>query len=541
VRTRAAAWDTPAHVLILFLAFGVPLAMGTVTVPSILAFEWLVLVLVLYWIVRSVWLPPAYVDVPTGNDAAGSGGRRSLRLFGHPLARTRVGVPVALFILLVLLQLVPFPPALIRLLSPSTARLYGESLPGYGTSEGVDFANFGSFLLGPGSEAVPDRILTAPGDLPVDLDARGASLRTLSIYPYATVRQLFVFLALLGLFLVTANAFRSHRKILLALRATVLFGFAYALFGIVQRLSWNGKIFWFVPVVPEASPFGSFVNHNHFAALLAMIVPIATGMLMDEARQLVPRGGDARLRGRGRTPGIFAAHGPEPFARLLLAAFVVGVMIGAIVLSASRGAVLALAGGFVFYGGALVVQGRIGRTEAAVGALLIFLAVAISAWLGIGPLAEKIYAIGNVETEPSLLSRVVGWQWTVRIIGDFPLFGTGLGTFPQAWTRYYPPGTAVVWLEAHNDYLQLLSETGVIGFVIFAAAFGIFVWRYILPGILRSTGSDTYVIHGVALGITAIALHSIVDFPLQINGCAAMFVVLAGLLVAYRNRLEAAA
>jgi O-antigen ligase len=536
-----ASSDAPAQALILLLVFATPLALGTVHLPVVMAFQWLVLVLVLLWVVRLVWVPPAYVDSP--GVRADVPGRSLFRIFGHQLVSTRLGIPILLFAALVLLQLVPVPPSLMRLLSPSTARLYEDSLPGYGSEEGVEFSGLGSFLLGPGNDAVVQRILETPGELPLDLASSGNNLRTISVYPFATLRQLFVFLTFAGLFLVTVNVFRSRARIEAILRAIVLYGFAYALFGIVQRLSWNGKIFWIFSVDQGASPFGSFINHNHFAALLAMIVPVATGMLMDEARQLT-----AGRSGAGEPPparrgmaALIALHGPEPFARLFLAAFVVAVIVAAIVLSASRGAVLALGTAFLFYGGALVAQGRIRRPEAVVGIILLAVAAALSIWLGVGPLAEKIYAIGSVETEPSLFSRIVGWRWTMKIISDHPVLGTGLGTFPQAWARYYPPGTAAVWSEAHNDYLQLFSESWIVGFVIFVAAFAIFIWRYLLPGILLGGRGERYAMHGVAVGITTIALHSVVDFPLQINGCAVLFVVLSSLLIAHRLRMEAAA
>jgi O-antigen ligase len=225
----------------------------------------------------------------------------------------------------------------------------------------------------------------------------------------------------------------------------------------------------------------------------------------------------------------------------MLAGFVVAVMAAALAFSASRGAALALAAAVVLYGGALAAQGRVGRWEGVSAVILIAFAAGLSLWLGAGPLAEKLRAIGEIEHEPSLLSRVTGWQWTVKIITDHPLVGTGLGTFAEAWSRYYPPGTAGVWHEAHNDYLQLLSETGAAGFVIFLAATGMFAWRYLLAGVLGRKRGDPYAIHGVAIGLISAALHSVVDFPLQITACAALFVSLAGLLVAWRHRPEAQA
>lgn len=522
----AAVWfDAALEGTVLFLVFATPLALGTVHVATVSAFEWMVLLLVLLFVLRSVWLPP---DLPA-QEAGGvqdAGGRRGWRLFGHPVARTGLGVPIALFVALVLAQLVPLPPSILRALSPAAAGIDASSLPGWGTRSGVDFARLGSSLLGEGHDAAVGRILGATGSLPIEGTVSSGDLRMLSVYPFATFNRLLVFLTLLALFVVSVNVFRKRERIGSALRWIVLFGFALSIFGIVQRLSWNGRIFWVFPVDPEASPFGPFVNHNHFAAFLAMLVPVATGMLMDEARRL-----SYSTTARSST---FAIHGPEPFARLLLAAFVVAVMAGALVLSASRGAVLALGAAFLLYGGALLVQRRVSRPEALVAVVLLVASVALSAWLGVGPLAQKLKAIGETDTEPSLLSRVVGWQWTMSIVGDFPLLGTGLGTFAEAWKHYYPPGTSAVWHEAHNDYLQLLSETGALGFVIFVAALAIFAWKYMLPGILSSRRSEPYTVHGIVAGLMAVALHSIVDFPLQINACAVLFVVLSSALVAWR-------
>jgi O-antigen ligase len=499
--------------------------MGTVHVTTIAAFQWLTLVLGLVWILRALWVPPKAMHAAAG---------ARFRLFGHPVTATGFGLPVLLFFLLALLQMVPLPPSVIGLVSPATAKLHAESLPAGGADGGPDFSETGSFLLGAGHDGVVEKILQERETLPLELGTEISSYRPLSLYPYATADRLLLFLSLCTLFGVALHVFSTRARIERLLRAVVLFGFALALFGIVQRLSWNGKLFWRIPVDEAASPFGPFINHNHFAALLAMIVPIATGMLMDEARRLFPRRASA-----GKT--ILSVHGPEPFARMLLAAFTVGIMAGAVVLSASRGAVLALVAALVLYGGALVAQGRFGRPETAVAAVLILVALGLSFWLGVGPLAEKLQAIGNVESEPSLFSRVLGYRATIEMIRDFPLLGTGLGTFPQAWKHYYPSGTAAVWHEAHNDYLQLFAEAGGAGFVIFVAAFAIFAWRYLLPGILNGKEAESYAMHGVVVGIVAVALHSLVDFPLQIIGCAVLFVVLSAVAVAYRTQVETAA
>jgi len=531
MRGREAAFDTALLAMILFLVLASPLALGAVHPQIVPIFEWLCLVLVLTFVLRAAWVPP--VHGPAEGPDGGPSPRSRFTLMGHGLVRTGIEIPLLLFVALVAFQLLPIPPSILRLVSPATARLYESSLPGYGSPEGVDFSKVGSFLLGAGHDEVVGRILGSGGAVPVSWGTSASSLRPVSIYPYATLSRLMILLSLLGLFVVSVNTLRGRTIIDRVMRVVVLLGFGLSVFGIVQRLSWNRKIYWLLDVDPGASPFGPFINHNHFAAFLAMIVPVAAGMLMDEARKVAPR------RGPGARPSAFALLGPEPFARMLLAAFVVGVMVGALVLSASRGATLALGASILAYGSYLAFRRGIGRREAVVALVLLVTAGAVSFWLGIGPLAHKLQAIGDVESEPSLLSRIVGWRTTIGIAEGHPLFGTGLGTFSESWSHVYPAGTSSVWHEAHNDYLQLLSETGVAGAVLFVAAFGIFAFRYLRPRLAGSGGDEPYAIHGIAVGIVAVAIHSIVDFPLQINACAILLVVMSSLLIAWRRGAEA--
>ncbi len=535
MRLRAAAFDALLRGGVLFLVIATPLALGTTGDTSQAAFQCLALALGLVWVLRAVWIPPALPRAAFaggGSQAQDPGRGFPLHLFGHRLVRTGLGLPVLLFLAVVAAQLAPLPAPIVRLLSPSTHRLQADSLPGLAAGEAVDFAGMGSFLLGPGHDGVVERILDAPGETPSSLQARASSLRTLSIYPHATVARLALLLCLGILFVVALHAFTRRSQVDRLLRAVVLYGFALAIFGIIQRLSWNGKIYWLLPVDPAASPFGPFVNHNHFAALLVMIVPIATGTLMDEARDVLAGGG-----GRRR----FASLGAEPLARLLLAAFVVGVMASAVVLSASRGAVLALVAALGLHGALLAARRRIGKPEALVALSLVLVALALSFWLGLGPLAGKLRVLGDVEAEPSLFSRLLGWRATLEIISGSPLLGTGLGTFPQAWKQYYPMGTAAVWHEAHNDYLQVLAEAGGIGFAIFAVALGIFAWRHLRPGMLGLGEGRSLAMHGAVTGIVAVALHSFVDFPLQIVGCAVPFVVLSAVVISRQENAEAPA
>jgi len=519
---REAAFDAAIFGLMILIVTGAPLALGAVQPPVVDALEWVCLVLVLVWVVRSVWVAPPR--------DAGSARQSRLSLFGHRLVSSGVELPAVLFAALVAAQLLPLPPAVIRKLSPAAAGVLAASLPGWEAGR-VDFSGTGSFLAGPAGDAVVRRLLDAPGARPEGLEATAAALRPLSIYPYATARRLAIFVSLLGLFVVAVNTLVVGRRVELLTRWLVVLGFAISVFGILQRFSWNGKLYWAIDVDPAAAPFGPFINRNHFGAFVGMIIPVAGGMLLDQTR---------RLAGPEAGRGFFslAAHGSEPFARLLLVSFVVAVMAGALVLSASRGALLALACALALSGTAMALRRRIGRAEAIVILGLVGAAVAVSIWLGVGPLAERLHAFREVESEPSFVSRFVGWRATMGIVAAYPVFGTGLGTFSESWSSVYPAGTSYAWHEAHNDYLQLASETGIAGVLVFLAGAGVFARRYLLPSITGARETESYASRGVGVGVLTVALHSFVDFPLQINACAVLLVTMTGLLVATRLTAE---
>src|SRR5262249_42565980 len=155
-------------------------------------------------------------------------------IFGHRLVASGVEGPAILFALLVALQLVPLPASLVRLVSPSAARLFETSLPGW-ARRGVGFSRARSFLGGAREGAVASRLLDARAVGPGGLGAVSSGRRPLSIYPFATAQRLAVLLALLGLFAVAVNTLGTRRRAELLTRALIVLGFALSVFGVLQK------------------------------------------------------------------------------------------------------------------------------------------------------------------------------------------------------------------------------------------------------------------------------------------------------------------
>ena len=136
-------------------------------------------------------------------------------------------------------------------------------------------------------------------------------------------------------------------------------------------------------------------------------------------------------------------------------------------------------------------------------------------------------------------SRILVWKSIQRNLPDRLWLGSGLGAFEDSFAPHVPPGAARRWDKAHNDYLQLLWETGIVGTVLFLWGCAVFVVRFWWPA-LHARGDPLGMFRtGIAIALLSIAIHSVVDFNLQIGANGFLCALLAGALVAL-HRLAAA-
>jgi O-antigen ligase/tetratricopeptide (TPR) repeat protein len=262
----------------------------------------------------------------------------------------------------------------------------------------------------------------------------------------------------------------------------------------------------------------TFSNPNRFAALMAMAGACAVGMFVAERSRR--RGDGERLGGELRFPrGTI----------WLVAAVVVEI---ALVLTLSRlGIASALVAGLVAI--ALFTGKR--SVWAALAGLLVLLA--ISAALAASPVLAR-YSILFEQELGGAGGRNACWRMAWPAAAGFPVFGSGAGTFGHVFRAYQGPSLPGFYRHAHNDLLELFTDTGLLGFVATAAAV-VFAVKGMLP-LRRSRRPET---RGVAvaalLGLGAVLLHSAADFPLQEPAVALAFSALAG--VAYGTGLRRSA
>jgi O-antigen ligase len=317
-------------------------------------------------------------------------------------------------------------------------------------------------------------------------------------YPHDTV-SLALLYCCYGLlcFLAGQTLLRGSQARSLA-RIFSFYGAALAGFALLQGISSNGKLYWLRLPRNGGWIYGPYVNHNHYAGLMEMLVPIPLVLAL------------TRLASN-RTRASAAA--------------VAAVMVGTIFLSGSRGGMLAIVTELVILTAFLVKQKR--GLRMAIGiALFLAIVVALLIWVGGGELSRRISTVGMSHSEISSDTRFNINRDGLRMFVKKPLLGWGLGTFPVVYPQFRTFYTNFFVNQAHDDYLQLLVEMGLLGF-------GTMLWFVltVYTRAFRKIGNWTGEVSGATtlacvLGLSGILVHSAFDFNLQIPANAALFYVL---------------
>ncbi|HET9308923.1 MAG TPA: O-antigen ligase family protein [Candidatus Sulfotelmatobacter sp.] len=302
-------------------------------------------------------------------------------------------------------------------------------------------------------------------------------------------------------FLATQTLIRTAQARRIAV-ILALYGFALAAFALVQGVSPNGRIYW--TRIPRLGGwiYGPYVNHNHYAGIMEMLVPIP---LVFSLSRLVPE--------RGR----------------ILAGIAAAIMIGTIFLSGSRGGMIAIFAELAVLATVLFRQKRRVRLAIAAVAFAVVL-VSLLSWLGGKELTARVSSISSeARTEISGGMRLSIDRDAIQMFRHKPVLGWGLRTFPVVYPQFRSFYTNFFVNEAHNDYMQLLTEMGLAGF-------GVMVWflvvlyRRALGKIANWTTQITGAVTlACMLGVTGILMHSFFDFNLQIPANAAWFYVYCSL------------
>lgn len=333
--------------------------------------------------------------------------------------------------------------------------------------------------------------------------------RIISIEPYATKLVVFHLAALSIFFFVALSVVDSAGRLRKLAAFITIFGFLYAFYAILQSVLSPDKIFGIYK--PSAgTPFGSFVNKHDFAAIIEMAVAIPLGLLFCGS-----------LRSDKR----------------LLYGVAVALMAAALLLSGSRGGLVALIAEVIFL--VLITSKSRGFKNIALkGALALALLIAgIGGAVFVGGDTSLTRIAETASSEDVSSNRFQIWSVTVNVIKEYMPFGAGLGAFPQAYTQFDTAGGYERVEQAHNDYLQMAADAGLPGIAIGV----LFLFFLIRTGVGSSAVTNKFrrgAAVGAFAGCFAVLVHSLFDFVLHITAVSVMFVTLMTVLVASGREYE---
>ena len=320
---------------------------------------------------------------------------------------------------------------------------------------------------------------------------------TASSYHTRVELQLLIAYALVSF--LAGQAFRQADHWRMLVWFLMSFGFIVAFFGILQHLTFNGKLYWFREMRYGGIPFGPYVNRNHFAGFAELVIPVA----------LVPL-----VLGKVRRE------------RWIIVALLALLPIGALFLSASRGGIVSFGVEIAVLALLLLLRRTAGKHLLA-GVVVLLLAFGLVSWLGVRQILERFSSMQSLEVSTG--KRATMRQDTWRIFRDHLWIGSGLGTLQIVYPPYETLYDGKIVNHSHNDYLEALAETGILGGAC-CAGFLALLFYHSLRQLLQSDTSFAAALHSAGfVACCGFLTHSLVDFNLHIPGNALLFFLSAHL------------
>jgi O-antigen ligase len=412
-----------------------------------------------------------------------------------------VALGLATLFLMGLWQITPLNRHLLQLLSPSSAQWYERLLPS--EPEELPFAE-------PGKASFPNAGLT------------------ISLYPQATRIALQRLLAVLLLFAVVRNNLGTRAAFRRLALAALLNGAILSLFALVQFFSSPPHLLYWTYSTADSSVFGPFIYRNHYACYINMCIGLALGLLWTRQADL-PFQGMPHLTSPPWSERLLLPFRLLQDPAALWICVALALMLSSVIFTLSRGGFLALLGGFGF---CLISKLRGSTHFLRLGAVFTSLVFAggLLGWFGLKKIETRYATLwGGTALQESRLSL---WDSTLRIVKDFPVWGTGYGTCqyvdPLYRTNAELADLAVDHL--HNDHLELLVEGGMVG-----SAISLIIIVLVVSLAYRAMRTG-YRTSGLAVGalfsFLTLVFHSLGDFCIYVPAITLLATVLCAHLCA---------
>jgi len=400
-------------------------------------------------------------------------------------------LPITLLLLLMLLQLIPLPVVLVKVISPATYDVYKPVIQ-----------------------------LTGSNFIPLTVNLKGTLNEVLRIGTYI----LFFFM--------TVQLLSNHEKLQFTVKIVIWLAIIIAFLAILQKVSSTDKIFWLRAKPEGSAPMGAWVNRSQYCGFMEMIGPLTLALFF-YYRPTVS------YRETIRKKIVFFFTMPGSNYHFLLGTGFIFIYVS-VFLSLSRGGIISLCLASMLFIILHAVRRR--DTSMFLATFIIGCIILIVAWFGWQPIIsrfDKTFLMTGEINE----SRLDYWQDTLVLIKDFPVFGGGFGSFVHLFPSYKTIPNDSIVDHAHNDYFELLADGGLIGFCL-AAWFVIVIlgqgWKMIRK---RRDSYSIFISIGAISGIFGMLIHSFTDFNMYNGADGLYFFFMCGLVVSaghtrihYRSR-----
>ncbi len=401
------------------------------------------------------------------------------------LVLTWAYLPLALFILLTVFELIPLPLWLVSSISPNTATTKTQLL----------------------------------GDLP----QANATLRlvTLTFYSNATKHALRLVLAAAGVFVVVLNVIRRPGQIKRLLMAIAIIGGVIAVIALAQNLFGNGKIYWFVSSNHNTGYSGPFVNHSHYGQFMNLSIGAALALLFVKLNEA--------FEGKKiSAPIVFEYLGSRSSAMIWILVALISIGAATVFTSLSRGGMVSMLIAMAFT--TLLISSRRQSLKArgwvmVAMALIAFVCVLYTGFDVVYDRLATLWDFRESQAGRIQILKDIAVIWT-----RFPLLGTGLGTHSVVYPVFDCSSITALASHAENEYAQMLEETGLVGLGLLIA-FGVIIWRSYAKSVRNDEFPILTAAYGLGFGILAVLIHSLSDFGQHLPANAFLSVIFCALLI----------
>ena len=403
-----------------------------------------------------------------------------------------------LIISLIVVQLIPLPPFIVKFVSPHTFEIKKNVYE-----------------------------LRSPSN-----DVANAWMN-LSLYNYATYKELTKLLSYAAVYFMVINTIRDRNRIKIMIYVLVIMGIFQLLYGIAQTYSGSQKIWWWTNNCYRGWVTGSYINRNHLGGFLEMVIPLCIGLMIASIKtSREAEGGGEEGAGRRKKFSTWISSGEERF-KIILFVFI-GIPLGlGLLLTGSRGSILSF--GICMFFMALLFMFKSGYRKYAIVAICLCFAIS-----GYGLHVGIERTVNRFEHPENLYDRFEIAKSIVPMIRNFPAFGIGWGNFIYVYPRYAPSKYSghVCVGYAHNDWVEMTAELGLVGACLFLLALLVYLIRTARLWFRRSDNFAIGIGAGVIAAVISISIHSFIDFNMHIpaNPMALSSILAIGFLSTHIER-----